>query len=436
MGHNDDGLFSTTLRDELQAAFAPLEQLQQVQLRRLQTLLNRAVQFVPLYRERYGEHRDWLADISNVEMLWRLPAITKQDLLAAAPFGHVDEREEATQLVRRTTSGSLGPALSLYAARNETIIHSALLWSGWMSRVSSSDRLCCLSAPQLEFQHQFVPNIFIPLTDSGAGEAVKRFQEFKPTVVIGSVESIALLARDLAQRDIAERHGVRAIFPFGQTLTPQLRAMIREGFEAEIFNLYGTLEGMWLGIECEQHDGLHVPLSRVIVQIAKFNEPDVPAAAGELGEVIVTSLSRWTSPIIRYRVGDAAMLETTPCPCGRHTPRIKSLEGRIQDFLVSTSGCWISPVAIHLELMSNGAIDDFRVVQQTPRHVQLSIVPAPGFGEGERRRVTDAIRRLLGQVDLTIELVNEIPREPSGKRRRIHRAFSIDGAANAIASNT
>ena len=128
------------------------------------------------------------------------------------------------------------------------------------------------------------------------------------------------------------------IFPFGQTLTPQLRAMIGEGFNAQIFNLYGTLEGMWLGIECEQHDGLHVPLGRTIVQIAKINQPDLPAGPGEVGEVIITSLARWTTPIIRYRMGDVASLDFAACACGRHTPRIKSLEGRVQDFLISTSG--------------------------------------------------------------------------------------------------
>ena len=135
------------MRDELKADFAPLEDLQRQQLGRLRALVARAVQFVPLYRQKYAESGHDLPALGGSEDLWRLPAIDKQDLLRAAPYGHVDEREDTSRLIRRTTSGSLGPALSLYAARTEAIVHSALLWSGWMSRVSASDRLCCLSAP-------------------------------------------------------------------------------------------------------------------------------------------------------------------------------------------------------------------------------------------------------------------------------------------------
>src|SRR3954469_21088926 len=148
MFDHDDGLFATALRDELKTEFAPLEELQREQSRRLRALVARAAQFVPLYRRRYAELRSGLPAVGGSEDLWRLPAIDKQDLLQAAPYGHVDEREDTARLIRRTTSGSLGPALSLYAAHTETIVHSALLWSGWMSRVSASDRLCCLSAPQ------------------------------------------------------------------------------------------------------------------------------------------------------------------------------------------------------------------------------------------------------------------------------------------------
>ena len=134
-----------------------------------------------------------------------------------------------------------------------------------MERATRDDRLFCMTAPYLQFHHQLVPNVFIPV-HMDAAEVVARFRAFRPTVVMGSVESIALLAHDLEWQNIPQRRDVRLLFPFGQTLTPQLRAMIREGFDGEIVELYGTNETLWLGIECEQHDGLHVPLSQAIVQ--------------------------------------------------------------------------------------------------------------------------------------------------------------------------
>jgi phenylacetate-coenzyme A ligase PaaK-like adenylate-forming protein len=423
---DDTGLFATTLRDELKAARLPLEALEQQQMRRLRSLLARATQFVPLYREKYAGQRDWLPRISSADDLWRLPALTKNELLNAGPERCVDERERLPELYRRSTSGSLGPALALYAAGTEAVIHTALLWSGWMERVTRDDRLFCMTAPQLEFQHQFVPNVYIPV-QTKAADVVAQFRAFQPTAVLGSVESIALLARDLVQINVAERRNVRFVFPFGQTLTPHLRVMIREGFDGEIFELYGSNESIWMGIECEQHDGLHVPLSQAIVQIAKLNQPDQPASPGELGEVIVTSLARSTMPIIRYRIGDVASLDAAPCRCGRQTPRLKSLEGRIYDFLMSQTGQLISPGVVCTDLAyGQDAIVDFRIVQQSPSGVCVSIVAAAGFGDADRRRIAEVMRRHLGNVIVEIEIVSEILREPSGKRRRVHRAFSLE----------
>jgi phenylacetate-CoA ligase len=423
---DDTGLFATTLREELKAARLPLEALEQIQVRRLRSLLARATQFVPLYREKYAAHHEWLPQLASANDLWRLPALTKDELLNAGAARCVDEREQLPELFRRMTSGSLGPALTLYTAGTESMIQTALLWSGWMERVTGDDRLFCMTAPHLEFHHQLVPNTFIAV-QMQAAEVVARFCAFQPTVVMGSVESIALLARDLSRQNVPERRKVRLIFPYGQTLTPQLRAMIREGFDGEILELYGTNETIWMGIECEQHNGLHVPLSQAIVQVAKLNRPDVPAAPGEVGEIIVTSLARTTMPIIRYRIGDAASLEETPCGCGRQTPRIKSLEGRIYDLLIAESGQLISPGVVCTDLAySQHAIIDYRIVQRSRSAVCVSIVAGSEFGDRDRHRITEVMCRHLGQVSVEIELVGEIPREASGKRRRVHRAFALE----------
>src|SRR5215471_19718680 len=124
---DDTGIFATTLRDELKAARLPLESLKQQQVRRLRSLLTRATQYVPLYREKYAAQRDWLPRISSVDDLWRLPALTKSELLSAGPERCIDERERLSELFRRTTSGSLGPALNLYSAATESMIQTALL---------------------------------------------------------------------------------------------------------------------------------------------------------------------------------------------------------------------------------------------------------------------------------------------------------------------
>ncbi len=425
---NADGVFLTTLQDELRSAFLPANQLHELQLRRLRSLLDRAARFVPFYRDRYRDHLSWLPGLSGPDDLWRLPAVNKDDYLSAGPNSYVDQRQELVQLIRQSTSGSLGHVLNLYATPMESMIHSALLWAGWMGQATAGDRLFCMAAPYLDFQHQYLPNTFIPVQMSGA-ETRRQFIQFQPTMVIGSVEAIALLARDLRQNDVGERRRVRKVFPFGQTLTPFLEDMIREGFDGEIFNLYGANETIWMAGECEQHNGLHIPVDRVIVQIAKVNQPDQAAAPGELGEVIVTSLARWTTPFIRYRLGDVAALDATPCPCGRSTPRLKALEGRVQDFLISLAGDWVPPGAVATDLAyGQDSMLDHRIVQEAPDLVRVWIVAGPDFGDREREHIAGVLRRHLGPVKIAIELVEQIPRDPSGKRRRVCRAFTPESA--------
>jgi phenylacetate-CoA ligase len=292
--------------------------------------------------------------------------------------------------------------------------------------ITHQDRLFMMAAPYLARPKPGFRSEFVAVQMS-TDETIERFRALRPTAIIGAVEAIALLAAEVRRRELPERRGVRRIFPFGQTLSPQLRAMILSGFEAEIFNLYGSAEFNWIGSECEKHDGLHINADRAVVHIARFGRPDEPAAPGEVGEVIATSLVRHTTPFIRYRLEDAAAFDPTPCSCGRTAPRLKSLEGRVQDFLISTSGQWIGPATVAIDLTAGqDAIIDHRVVQESRKRARVSIVPGPGFGPSDAERIERVIRHHLGEVSVAVDAVEEIPREPSGKRRRIFRAFDLE----------
>ncbi|MFZ2727613.1 MAG: hypothetical protein WAX77_15260 [Methylococcaceae bacterium] len=415
-------VFLATLEDIKQSTFLPSEQLQALQLKKLKLLLQRAIDYVPLYSQYYHQHVDLIKNLQSIDELWHLPAISKEDFINAGANNYIDSRRNLTNLIQVTTSGSLGKAMDLYATPFENLTRRGVFWAAWMWRINTSDRLFCMAAPHLDFKHQFVPNVFIP-TLMPADEVRARFLEFQPTVLLGSVEAIALLARDLRQHNIVNQ-SVRNIFPFGQTLTPFLKAMIRESFNGDIFNLYGAMETNWIAYECEYHDGLHIPMDRNIVQIAKLNQPNQAAESGEVGEVIVTSLTRWTMPFIRYRLFDVASLDSSPCPCGRTTPRLKTIEGRVHDFLIAMSGHWVSPGAIATDLAhGRDAILDHRIVQETPTKVKVWIVPAAHFDDQERQHIVEVITQYLGKMQIEIELVTQIPRDSSGKRRRVYRAF-------------
>jgi phenylacetate-CoA ligase len=394
--------------------------------RRLRAIVRHASAHVPLYRDLYRSRGVNIDAIAEPPDLWKLPAVSKADYVRAGPGNYTDRGGELLNPYTQRTSGSVGVALTIYAAQEEALQLLAALWTGWLGMgISAQDRLFMMSAPYLSERVHPFRSVFIPVRMK-TDQVVSQFQSFRPTVIIGMVEAIALLAAELKRRDVPERAEVRAIFPFGQTFSKAIREMVTSCFDTEVFELYGSAEAGWLGYECGQHDGLHIPEDRVAVQISRTGEPDKPALPNELGEVIITSLLRGTTPFIRYRLHDAAALEFAPCPCGRSGPRIVQIEGRIQDFLVASDGHWVGPGAVAIDLVAGRpAILDHRIVQQDRQHVHVLLVLHPDLPTVTATVVREIVRRHLGPVQVEVECVAEIPRDPSGKRRRVYRMFDL-----------
>ncbi len=390
----------------------------------LTRVLRRASSRVPFYRDLYQRSGIDLESITDVRKLWKIPSVVKDDFLRVGPQEFLSQDFDKSQLKASTTSGSLGRALTHYKNTSES--HNALVgfWSAfWTRGLTKGDRVLLLAAPYFDI---FPSGLICEyMTVQATAEQIRQcFLKLQPTAIIGATEAIALLAKDLHDLDIKKRSSVKRIFPFGQTLGDSLKSMIQLGFDAEIFDSYGCSEIGWIGIECGSHSGLHVPGERVIVQISKLGKPDEPAQAGELGEVILTSLEQNAMPFIRYRIGDVARWENTPCSCGRNGARLVSLEGRVQDLLLSTQGNLISPGAIQTDLAyGQDDIDDLRVIQVAQNQVQVFLVLKSDLQESLVSHVNEVFTRQLGEVDVSIDLVDEVPRDPSGKRRRVYRAF-------------
>ena len=422
-------LFSDTMQRFVLAQQPNAPDVTELRARRVRQILRHAYERVPLYHNLYQSHGVSIDTINGPDDLWRLPAVQKSHYLRIGPKDYTDGHESLLNFTTQRTSGSIGRALTMYAGAEESSLLLANLWAGWLGLgVTSRDRLLMIAAPYLSERVPPYASLFIPV-ELTMEEMVEQFRNFRPTVIIGMVEGIALLAKELQRRNVPERHEVRALFPFGQTYSEQLRDMVTSGFDGEVFVLYGSAEGGWIGYECERHNGFHIPEGRIVPQIARTEKPDEPAAPGETGEVIITSLLRGTTPFIRYRLQDAAAIDPTPCPCGRKSPRVVNLEGRVQDFLVATDGHWVGPGTVTIDLVvTRPAIVDHRIVQDERDHVQVSLVLDPDAPPVDPKDVERTLQKHLGPVDVTVEKVDEIPLDPSGKRRRVFRMIDLPDA--------
>jgi phenylacetate-CoA ligase len=166
--------------------------------------------------------------------------------------------------------------------------------------------------------------------------------------------------------EIAEKEGtfpVKLIFAAGDRMTDVYRHYVQDVWKAPVILGYGSTEmGGGLGMECRHRDGIHIDEFNFLVEIL---DPD----AEGYGELVVTTLSRRTMPLIRYRVRDVTRLIEEPCPCGATLRRLARIKGRRDEMVVMGAGNMYPEIFENVLHDVEGISDNWQVgVRQEGRH--------------------------------------------------------------------
>ena len=182
-------------------------------------------------------------------------------------------------------------------------------------------------------------------------------------------------------------------------------------------------EMMLVATECDAHDGLHVSMETLLVEVVVREGSNGagarPAQPGELGEVVVTDLTNLAMPFIRYANGDLAVAgKAGRCACGRALPRLASVEGRVTETLLDGQGARVNGLVFNVVIAHMAhAIRQFQVVQHKDRSVTLRLAPTATFDARIEAALRGTWEKYLGGVPVRLELVTDIPVAASGKRQ-------------------
>ncbi len=162
-----------------------------------------------------------------------------------------------------------------------------------------------------------------------------QFLEDFGTTVLCSTSSMALLmSEEVRRRGIGDSIRLKKVIYGSERTSEAMRQKIRKALNAELYDIPGLTElyGPGMGLECSAHQGIHYWADYFILEIL---DPVTlkPVAPGELGEMVVTSLCKEASPLIRYRTRDLTRLIEKPCPCGNILPRHDRILGRTDDMI-------------------------------------------------------------------------------------------------------
>ena len=334
-----------------------------------------------------------------------------------------------------TTGGTSGNQLTLYVDDVSQSVETAFVHRLW-GRVGYTPR--CRKAtfrgvpfpdlpPDVYWRENPIYNelLFSPfhMSESTMGLYVDRFLRYDPEYVHGYPSAIDLLAGFILREGLSDRFDlVRAVFLASEGFAPQQRERIAAAFNARVFPLYGHSERLIIGGECEVAEVYHHTPDYGILELIS-DDGEALTEPGARGELVGTGLLNRSLPLVRYRTGDSATLRVSECECGRNWDRFDQVEGRWkQDMLLGRTGARISVAALNMHGTMFDRVARYQYCQQRPGVCVLRVMAAPGFSAEDERAILEAYKAKVGdELDMSIELVDDIPLTDRGKLRILER---------------
>ena len=248
------------------------------------------------------------------------------------------------------------------------------------------------------------------------------FCKFTPEYVVGFPSSVYEICAMAKAKGLKLENTVNAFFPTAETLLPVHREVISSVLGCKIADQYASSEGAPF-IKKKKKGGLHIhPLSGVFEVVDEHMQPV------QEGELLVTSFTTEGTPLIRYRIGDRVRLapSSIKCRCGSFFPLVEKIEGRSTDYILSpTNG------KVNLGNISNATKDVkgivmFQVIQNERDKVVVKVVASNAFSLKEKLKFEKALLARFGEMLLTIEQVDSITKEKSGKFRIVKNNIELN----------
>lgn len=252
------------------------------------------------------------------------------------------------------------------------------------------------------------------ITDNNFDIYWAAFCKFAPEFIVGFPSSVYELCAMAATRGLKLENTVKAFFPTAETLLPIHREVIIAVLGCKVADQYASSEGAPFILECE-HGGLHIhPLTGIFEVVDENMQP------AQEGEILVTSFTTEGTPLIRYRIGDRIRLasQNKQCLCGSCFPLVEKIEGRSTDYILSPTQGKINSVNISNSTKGVIGIIQFQVIQKELKQVQVLVVASDSFTYQEQGKFKTALAERFGpQLEIRLQVVDELPKEKSGKFR-------------------
>jgi phenylacetate-CoA ligase len=355
----------------------PREDLEQLQLERLQAKVRVVYEKVPFYRQAFKEKGVTPDDIQTLADLTKLPFTSKLDFRDNYPFGLMAVPHD--QVVRiHSSSGTTGkPIIAPYTQGDidiweEIMARTLAAGSATKDDVIQNAYGYGLFTGGLGFHYgaERLGASVIPTSGGNTKRQILLLQDLE-TTVITCTPSYALILDETAKdmgidlRDTKLRLGFMGAEPWSE----QMRSDIEERLGILAINIYGLTEiiGPGVSVECPHKCGMHIAEDHFLVEVIN-PETGEQLPYGEEGELIITTLTKEAQPVIRFRTKDIVSLNPEPCDCGRTLVRMSRVTGRSDDMLI-VRGVNVFPSQIESVLLAIEGVEPHYMIVVDRQHV-------------------------------------------------------------------
>ena len=388
------------------------EDLEQLQIERLQTTLNRIYRNVSFYRHTFDSYDINIEQIKTIKEVKELPFTAKDDLRKSYPYDMF--AVPLKDIVRiQSTSGTTGKPIVIGYTKTDINI-----WASLVARVLTSAGITNQDFVQIAFNYSLNTAGFgfhygaekigasvIPASSEDIHKQIMIIRDYKTTALLstpGYALHIAAVLDDMNihPEALSLRTGIFGAEPWSENL----RSQIENQLHIDAYDNYGLSEilGPGVAFECREKQGLHVNEDHFIVEVVDPQTGN-PVPVGEEGELVFTTITKQGFPLVRYRTGDISSLIPGLCPCGRTTIRMSRISGRTDDMII-VEGVNVFPTQIEEVLLQIKGIEP---------HYQLILRRDAGLDSleikvefSEEASIIDEVRKIQDFTQTVQERIN------------------------------
>lgn len=408
----------------------PREEIERLQMKKLKALLQTASSHSPWHAEHIlGAGLNLSPDAElTMDDLRKLPIMTRAD--ARLHGGRMVWPGVPGGAHKYNTGGSSGQPLIFHFGRWRQASDAAgrirgrrwwgvdvgarevYLW-GAPVELSKTDKIKTLRD---RLVNQLLLNAF-EMSPARMDSYLDAMEAWKPKCLYGYASSLALLAAHADQQSRRLRlPDLRVVVTTGEPVYPHQREIIEHVFGARVANEYGARDVGFIAQETPAGQMLLMSESNIL-EILDANGN--PVVEGDAGEAVVTGLTSFAQPFVRYRTGDVLRGSSEPCSQGRGLHVVAQVIGRTTDFVVRRDGVIMHALAVIYVLRAVEGVAEFKLIQHTPDHMEVLVVPGPTWQEHSGQQISRGLRNRLGDVQIELKLLDAIPPEASGKHRYV-----------------